>query len=111
MTLVDDLLLAFGQHRRRLAAQIEWVSGVASSVTLVRLGICFASIDMTRRDGDVSILGKDLWSLDKGGGESRDDMEFDVAVKGPDTWVVGSKSNDSVCFVLKHDSVALDWRR
>jgi hypothetical protein len=52
---------------------------------------------------------KDIRRLDNGGSHSTNEMEIDVAVKEPDTRVIGSETNYNVAICGDKDTVTLQW--
>jgi hypothetical protein len=74
------------RDRAGCACQIQGVVVVASSIADVIHGISFAGIDMVCRKTEAT-GSKLLWSLDERSAKASFDMELDVAVEEPDTYI------------------------
>ena len=72
--------------RAGCACQVQGVVVVASSIANIIHGISLAGIDMVCRKGETT-GSKLLWSLDERSAKASFDMELDVAVEEPDTYI------------------------
>jgi hypothetical protein len=85
-TLLQSLPPVILWNRVRYTCQVQGIVVVAGSITDIVHGIGLAGIDMVCRKGKAT--GSELlWSFDKSSAKASFDMELNVAVEEPDTWI------------------------
>ena len=95
-------------HRRGVIRprQIGIILRIPGRVTLIRQILLLARLDVVRRDA-LSLERE--WGFDDSGEEAGSEMPVNMAMEGPDTWIVGSESIDEIATCLDFHYVSSSW--